>query len=109
MFEGVASWSVAGGMRRRGSGEPLYRRVAARAADTVGRTADTSPPDGGRHCWVLDSADREGVKRAGLLLEWRRSAVDGSWEGRVVYVAHLRADRWASVEEWLPATLLAPA
>lgn len=81
----------------------MYRRVAA------GRGPATEVTDGGRHCWVLDSADRQGVKRAGLLLEWRRSPFDGAWEGRVVYVARLRPEGWAGVEEWIPAPLLEPA
>ena len=89
-------------MRRSAGGTPLYLRV--------GRPGSRpSPPEGARHCWVLDPADRHGVKRAGLLLEWRRSSLDGTWEGRVVYVAQLRDDRWASVEEWVPAALLEPA
>lgn len=49
------------------------------------------------------------MKRAGLLLEWRRSPFDGAWEGRVVYVARLRSEGWAGVEEWIPAALLEPA
>ena len=81
----------------------MYRRVAA------GTRPDGDAAAAGRHCWVLDSADRQGVKRAGLLLEWRRSPVDASWEGRVVYVAQLRSEAWASVEEWIPAALLEPA
>lgn len=89
---------------RRGVGRlPLHQRV---------RTGETPSPDvgpGGRHCWVLDAVDRDGVKRAGLLLEWRRAARDASWEGRVVYLARLRPDEWASVEEWLPAERLEPA
>lgn len=81
----------------------MYRRV------TAGREPGAAPADGGRHCWVLDSADRQGVKRAGLLVEWRRSPRDGTWEGRVVNVARLRPEGWASVEEWVPAALLEPA
>jgi hypothetical protein len=81
----------------------MYRRVAA------GRRPDGDAVAAGRHCWVLDSADRQGVKRAGLLLEWRRSPVDASREGRVVYLAQLRPEGWASVEEWIPAALLEPA
>ena len=40
----------------------------------------------------------------GLLLEWRQT-VDGDWEGRVAYVAHLQNGH-ALVELWLPAELL---
>lgn len=94
-------------MTRRGGGVPLRDRVRADAGPPQGGPVD--PSGGGRHCWVLDAADRRGVKRAGLLLEWRRSEVDGTWEGRVAYGAELRAGRTALVEEWVPAALLEPA
>lgn len=101
---------MAGGMTRRGAGVPLRDRVRRDpAAAAPHPDAPVDPSGGGRHCWVLDAADRRGVKRAGLLLEWRRSAADGTWEGRVVYAAELRAGRTALVEEWLPAALLEPA
>ena len=48
-------------------------------------------------------------KRPGLLVEWRTAASDGGWEGRVVYLAQLRATGWVVVEEWVHETLLAPA
>ena len=41
-------------------------------------------------------------------MEWRRTE-RGRWEGRVVYVAELRPGAWATVEEWVPAELLAPS
>jgi hypothetical protein len=59
-----------------------------------------------RHCWVCDAVDGVGVKRPGLLVEWRTR--EAGWEGRVVYVALLRAGGWTLVEEWVPADLLAP-
>ena len=63
-----------------------------------------------RHCWVAGAVDAEGVKRPGLLLEWRQA--HGHWEGRVTYVARLRPFEanggWLVVEEWLPAELLTP-
>lgn len=59
-----------------------------------------------RHCWVADPVDGRGVKRPGLLVEWRPAAV--GWEGRVVYAARLRASSWVLVDEWLPAALLTP-
>lgn len=79
-------------------GIPMSRRV---------RLSDGSDDDcPARHCWVSGGVDDRGVKRPGLLVEWR----DGSrgWEGRVVYVARLRPDGWTLVEEWLPASLLSP-
>lgn len=101
---------MAGGMSRRGAGVPLRDRVRSDPdAGAAHPDAPADPSGGGRHCWVLDAADRRGVKRAGLLLEWRRSDLDGTWEGRVVYAAELRAGRVALVEEWLPAALLEPA
>jgi hypothetical protein len=60
-----------------------------------------------RHCWVADAVDNGGVKRPGLLVEWRQS--ETGWEGRVVYAAQVRAGRWALVEEWVAAALLAPS
>jgi hypothetical protein len=60
-----------------------------------------------RHCWVAGAADDLGVKRPGLLVEWRRT--DAGWQGRVVYAAELRVGEWSLVEEWLPSTLLSPA
>jgi hypothetical protein len=57
-----------------------------------------------RHCWVAGAVDDAGVKRPGLLVEWRTT--ETGWQGRVVYVAQLRAGVWALVEEWLPASLL---
>jgi len=87
---------MAGGMRS-GRGIPMSQRVA------LGRSREDCPA---RHCWVSDAADGRGVKRPGLLVEWR--LVGAAWEGRVVYAAALRPDGWAVVEEWLPAELLTP-
>jgi hypothetical protein len=80
----------------RRSGIPLAARVR------VGESPIDDCP--ARHCWVSDAVDRLGVKRPGLLLEWRRQ--DGAWQGRVVYLAHLRPGEWQLVEEWLHAALL---
>jgi hypothetical protein len=85
--------------KRGGFGIPMHERVRAGATP--------APPEAdcpARHCWVADAADRTGTKRPGLLLEWRQGL--NGWEGRVVYAARLRADGWASVEEWVPAALL---
>ncbi len=109
---------MAGGMNKRGSGIPLgERRRSGPPAPPPDRSPAPSParaPDRWpevcpvRHCWVAGAADGRGVKRPGLLVEWRRSA-DGAWQGRVVYAAALRGGAWALVEEWLPADMLAPA
>jgi hypothetical protein len=88
-----------------GSGVPLGERV--RAGRTPVDPAHPGPEhrDGpGRHCWVSVPVDGS-RPRPGLLLEWRR-VEHGRWEGRVVYVAELRPQRWAAVEEWVPAELL---
>jgi hypothetical protein len=98
---------MGGGWARRGSGVPLAQRVRGGAAPAPERPGAYCP---GRHCWVSGAVDAEGVKRPGLLLEWRQVA--GRWEGRVTYVARLRPleanGGWAVVEEWLPAELLTP-
>ncbi len=87
-------------MNKRGGagGIPMSERVRqARPPAPV----DACPA---RHCWVSDAIDRTGVKRPGLLLEWRQGRT--GWEGRVVYAVQVRAGGWASVEEWVPAGLL---
>jgi hypothetical protein len=94
---------MAGGMNKRGSRIPLADRVrdGQPAPAAPARSVDACPA---RHCWVADAVDRYGVKRPGLLAEWRQGP-DG-WEGRVVYAAQLRPGEWQLVEEWLPADLL---
>jgi hypothetical protein len=93
---------MGGGWGKQGSGIPMSERVRAGA---VPRTpaGEVCPA---RHCWVADAADGHGVKRPGLLVEWRQR--HGEWEGRVVYAVRLRPDSWQLVEEWVPATLLTP-
>jgi hypothetical protein len=98
---------MGGGWAKRGSGVPMAERV---------RAGRPTPPESigadcpARHCWVSGAVDAEGVKRPGLLLEWRQ--VRGRWEGRVTYAARLRPFEanggWVVVEEWLPAELLTP-
>lgn len=102
---GLVAGGMGGGWGKRGSGVPLAQRVRA------GEAAATGPdePDRvcpARHCWVAGAVDGLGVKRPGLLVEWR--TVAGRWEGRVVYAALVRPDRWALVEEWVQAELLTP-
>jgi hypothetical protein len=88
----------------RGTGIPLRDRVRSGEPPTADQPDPTTYP--GRHCWL--SVPVDGVQpRPALLLEWRR-AERGRWEGRVVYVAELRPGAWATVEEWVPAELLAP-
>lgn len=94
---------MGGGWGKQGSGIPMSERV---------RVGSVAPSPAGevcpaRHCWVADAADGLGVKRPGLLVEWRRAG--DRWEGRVVYAVRLRPDAWQLVEEWLPAALLTPA
>jgi hypothetical protein len=90
---------VAGGMGGGRGGVPMSRRVQLGSS-----THDECPA---RHCWVADAVDNGGVKRPGLLVEWRQSGT--GWEGRVVYAAQVRAGRWALVEEWVAAALLTPS
>lgn len=95
------AYLMAGGMgRRAGSGIPLRDRSAQPA----------SPPECPlRHVWVAASVDGAGVKRPGLLVEWRRNPTTGSWEGLVHYGAEFRPGHWGVVEEWVPHDLLTPA
>ncbi|WP_426245416.1 hypothetical protein [Nocardioides sp. LHG3406-4] len=89
-----------------GSGVPLRDRVRAGGAQSPPPAAAPAPTDAhpARHCWI--SAPVDGTRpRPGLLIEWRR-VENGRWEGRVAYVAELRAGRWSLVEEWVPAELL---
>jgi hypothetical protein len=88
---------AAGGMGGR-RGIPMSERVRPASS-----TYDACPA---RHCWVADALDGHGVKRPGLLVEWRQVAE--GWEGRVLYVADLRPGRWVLVEEWVAAALLTP-
>ena len=105
---------MGGGWGKRGGGVPLSERVRSDRPPAEARAQASSQggPDAGpaRHCWVAGAVDAEGVKRPGLLLEWRQ--VRGRWEGRVTYVARLRPleanGGWLVVEEWLPAELLMP-
>lgn len=101
---------MGGGWSKRGSGVPLHQRVRTDQPPPARPAADGPA----RHCWVSGAVDAEGVKRPGLLLEWRRAARAGGhrWEGRVLYAARLRpleaGGGWVAVEEWLPAELLSP-
>lgn len=88
-----------------GSGIPLRDRVRAQDAVPVADAAGGEGSCPARHCWVSVPVDGS-RPRPGLLLEWRR-ADRGRWEGRVAYAAQLRPGRWALVEEWVPAELLA--
>ncbi|MBU1801187.1 hypothetical protein [Nocardioides sp.] len=100
---------MGGGWGKQGSGIPLSERVRAGAAPAPSAApgpsgvAESCPA---RHCWVADAVDGHGVKRPGLLVEWRQ--VPEGWEGRVVYAARVRQSSWLLVEEWLPAALLTP-
>jgi len=103
---------MGGGWAKRGTGVPLAQRVRGdqRGAAAPDPREPVGPDCPARHCWVAGAVDAEGVKRPGLLLEWRQ--VRGRWEGRVTYVARLRPFEanggWLVVEEWLPAELLTP-
>jgi hypothetical protein len=94
---------MGGGWGKQGSGIPMSERVRAGIAPP--QSVDEPCP--ARHCWVADAADGHGVKRPGLLSEWRQRG--GVWEGRVVYAVRLRPGEWQLVEEWLPAALLTPS
>ncbi len=97
---------MAGGWGKQGSGVPLSERVRV-GADAV-PTPHVAAAEGcpARHCWVADAVDGHGIKRPGLLVEWRQ--VRTGWEGRVIYAAQVRPESWLLAEEWLPAALLTP-
>jgi hypothetical protein len=101
---------MGGGWAKRGTGVPLAQRVRSGQPAQPAQQDMVGPDCPARHCWVAGAVDAEGVKRPGLLLEWRQ--VRGRWEGRVTYVARLRPFEanggWLVVEEWLPAELLTP-
>ena len=97
---------MGGGWGKRGSGVPLSERVRMGQGASPAQPEVADGPCPARHCWVAEAVDRLGVKRPGLLVEWR--AADGRWEGRVVYAALLRPGAWGLVEEWVPAELLTP-
>jgi hypothetical protein len=71
---------MAGGMTR-GDGTPLKDR--ARRGGAAATTGAPAEPDGGRHCWVIDSPGHPG-RWPGVLLEWRRT--ERGWDGLVAYV-----------------------
>src|SRR3954447_6363349 len=101
---------MGGGWSKRGAGIPLADRVRSDRGPAARPEPAQGDPCPARHCWVSGAVDAEGVKRPGLLLEWRQ--VRGRWEGRVTYAARLRPFEanggWVVVEEWLPAELLTP-
>jgi hypothetical protein len=82
--------------KRGGFGIPMVERVALRAG------VDLCPA---RHCWVLEPSDNSGIRRPGLLVEWRPTDED-DWLGRVIYPAQFRAGEWMTLEEWLPPNAL---
>jgi len=90
---------------RRRAGDPRAKAPATPAEPDAPLNPEAAPPCPARHVWVAAPVDGP-VARAGLLLEWRM--VGHRWEGRVVYAAQLRPGRWAIVEEWVAADLLAP-
>jgi len=98
VFDICDTGPVAGGGIGRRGGLSLEQRIKGSA-----ESVDDCPA---RHCWVADAADRSGVQRPGLLVEWRSS--NGRWEGRVVYVARIRPSSWQVVEEWVAEELLTP-
>ncbi len=56
---------MGGGWGKQGSGIPMSERVRMGG----GAPAAAEEPCPARHCWVSDAADRQGVKRPGLLAE----------------------------------------
>lgn len=99
---------MAGGGYGKGAGIRLQDRIRTHDenGDLNRPAAGDLPAKGPRHCWVLDPLGQT-AKRAGLLLEWRRTS-RASWEGLVVYEARDNGRR-VTVQEWVPSHLLDPA
>jgi len=103
---------MAAGGYGKGSGIPLRDRVrrgggVSAVPSTPAAPPPAEPPCPARHCWVSLPVDSNSP-RPGLLLEWRKVEL-GRFEGLVSYPAQLRAGRWATVTEWVPAELLSGA
>lgn len=96
-------------MRRRGDLGSLAERTGAAQRDLATTTppapvppSTDAPAPPVKPCWVTDRHGR----LPGLLLGWRRTSE--GFQGRVVRA--VRDDEgWIVVEEWMPATMLAPA
>jgi hypothetical protein len=100
---------MAGGMTPGRGGRSLGERAAASGValpEVAAAHAYAAAGDGGegRHCWVRDPPEAEGVW-PGLLVEWRQRG--GSWQGRVAYTV-TGPHGPALVESWLPAARLEP-
>jgi hypothetical protein len=100
---------MAGGMTPGRGGRSLGERaagsgVAVPVAAAAAAYAAAGDGGEGRHCWVRDPPEADGVW-PGLLIEWRQRG--GSWQGRVAYTV-TGPHGPALVESWLPAARLEP-
>ena len=82
--------------RSRGAGEPGEAAAPPPAQPSPAAFVDSPSP--ARHCRV----DGEPA----LLVEWCRT--ERGWEGRVVSVAWIDGEGWATVARWLPASRIVP-
>jgi hypothetical protein len=87
-------------------GRSLGERAAASGVRSDTTPAYAAAGDGGegRHCWVRDPPEADGIW-PGLLIEWRQRG--GGWQGRVAYTV-TGPHGPALVESWLPAARLEP-
>ncbi len=96
---------MAGGMRS-GLGIPLKDRPVV----GPGAHLPKDPPrkkSPVRHCWVEGPADHPGPW-PGVVVEWRRDPITGSWTALVVYVV-TEGPSSTTVQCWLSADYLRPA
>jgi hypothetical protein len=71
-------------------------RAQDNLASRVGAHPPVDPLSPARHCFV--------DVQPSLLVEWRRCAAD--WKGRVISVVWVDGVGWATVERWLPASMI---
>jgi hypothetical protein len=95
-------------------GTPLRDRPVVPPPGTAPEPGAGPPPVGPalqarqptrRHCWVRGPDGAPGP-HPGLLLEWRRTP-HGEWEALVAYAVQ-EGGSVTLVQQWLPASLVAP-
>lgn len=60
------------------------------------------------HCFVR-TPEGEGELAPALLVQWRRSPVDGKWEGWVTWLLFDDSSGPVCVSQWLSSSLIVPA
>lgn len=75
-----------------------HGNIAERVAATKARESPATSHRPGQH--VIYTTDL-GTELQALLVEWRRAGEQ--WEASVIYVTEVRAGRWGTITEWVPA------